>query len=272
MGAPLQKIMTSQYLQIALQLAIDAAKAVMEIRRRGNISQNRKEDRSLVTEADLRSDQIIREGLTKVFPDHGILTEEDGLSGRSGSDWVWLVDPLDGTRAYAKGIAGFSVMVGLLHQGQPVVGVVVDPLEDRIYEAVKGSGAYLTEHGKRTRLQVSKRDHFPEMPLVTSTDCPKEFLDKVRSQLDCPLITPINSVGIKIGLLVRQVADIYLSHHPVHYWDSCAPQIILEEAGGRLTYLNGCSLDYSMEGTHEHQKLILASNGTQHAGLVARLA
>lgn len=264
--------MTSQYLQIALQLAIDAAQAVMEIRRRGNISQNRKEDHSLVTEADLRADQIIREGLAKHFPDHGILTEEHGLSGRTGSDWVWIIDPLDGTKAYAKGIAGFSVMVGLLHQGQPVLGVVVDPLEDRRYEAVQGAGAFLTERGKKTRLQASKRDQLHEMPLVTSTDCPKEFLDKLRGQLACPMITPINSVGIKIGLLVRQVADIYLSHHPVHYWDSCAPQIILEEAGGRLTYLDGTPLDYSMGRSYEHQKLILASNGTQHAELVARLA
>ena len=270
MGAPLQKIMMSQYLHTAIQLATEAAQVVMEIRQRGNISQNRKEDRSLVTEADLRADQIIREGLA-AFPEHGILTEEHGLSGHTGSDWVWLVDPLDGTKAYAKGIAGFSVMVGLLHQGQPCLGVVVDPLEGRIYEAVKGEGAFLTEGGKRVRLQVSPRKEFSKMPLVLSTGCPEEIIQKVQAQLSVPLCEPINSVGIKVGVLVRGEADLYFSHHPVHYWDTAAPQAILEEAGGKMTYLDETPLVYDLALRHEHPKLFLASNGTRHAELVAAI-
>ena len=259
--------MTSQYLPTALQLATEAAQAVMEIRQRGNISQNRKEDRSLVTEADLRADQIIRAGLAKAFPEHGILTEEHGLSGRTGSDWVWLVDPLDGTKAYAKGIAGFSVMVGLLYQGQPCLGVVVDPLAGRIYEAVKGEGAFLTAGGKRVRLQVSARKEFSKMPLVLSTGCPETIIQKIQEQLSVPLCEPINSVGIKVGVLVRGEADLYFSHHPVHYWDTAAPQAILEAAGGKMTYLDETPLGYDLALSHEHPKLFLASNGMRHAEL-----
>ena len=110
------------------------------------------------------------------------------------------------------------------------------------------------------------------MPLILSTGFPEDKKQEISQRLGVPILEPINSVGIKVGALVRQVADIYLSHHPVHYWDSCAPQIILEVAGGRLTYLDGTPLDYSMGRSYEHQKLILASNGLRQRELSRILA
>ncbi len=259
-----------EFLATASRLAQQAALKVMELLK-GPIAKERKEDRSLVTEADLRSDAILREGLARAFPDHAILTEESGLSSNLKSDWTWLIDPLDGTKAYAKGIPGFSIMVGLLKRGQPHLGVVVDPLEGFVYESVRGGGATITLKGEKKRIEVSKRKEFSEMPLVVSTGFPADKLRRIRGQLRGPLLDPINSVGIKIGLLVRQKADIYVSHHSVHYWDTCAPQVILEEAGGVFTRLDGRPLTYSMDSNFSHGSLTLASNGRCHAELVRLL-
>ena len=262
--------MSAEYLKVARALSEEAAGVVMDLLK-SPISKNQKADHSWVTEADLKADRIIRDGLEKAFPTHGVLTEESGMSGNQDSEWMWLVDPLDGTKAYTKGGPGFSVMVGLLNEGKPYLGVVVDPILGLTYEAVRGEGAWL---GSK-RLHVSGRKDFSQMPLVHSSGFPQEALKQIENQLHSPLCPPINSVGIKIGLVVRQEADIYISHHSVHYWDTCAPQVILEEAGGTLTRLDNQPLTYTMNGTYDHGTLILVTNGTRHkevAKIVSQVA
>jgi len=250
-------------LETARRLALEGATIVQDLRHQP-LNKQRKADRSLVTEADLQSDQVIRSGLEEAFPTHVVLSEESGLGDRPDAEFVWLVDPLDGTKAYAKGIAGFSVMIGLLQNQQPVLGVVVDPLENLVYEAVRGQGAFLFNGMQRIALHVSERRDFGDMPLVVSTGFPTDKMEQIRPTLSGPLLPPINSVGIKVGLVVRQEADIYINHHPVHLWDTCAPQIILEEAGGRMTRLDGKPLGYELTAPFSHQSLTLATNGSRH--------
>ena len=258
-------------LAVARDLAIAAAER-LEGLRSGLLEQERKADHSLVTNADRAADRLIREGLRRAFPDHAILTEESGFAGSPSAEFVWVVDPLDGTRAYVKGIAGYSVMIGLLRERKPYAGVVVDPWEGHVYEALRGAGAFHILKSKRTRVRVSGRRTFSEMPLVTSTGFPTFWMSDLKARLPCPWVTPINSVGIKVGLLVRQVADIYLNHHRVHYWDTCAPQIILEEAGGIMTLLDGRPLVYDRHDEFQHPAPTLATNGTRHKELLSLLA
>ncbi len=252
------------FLQTARQLAAQASAVIVQ-HLRLPIEKKYKQDDSPVTHADLQSDAILREGLLRAFPHHGLLSEETGLAGSSDAEYVWVIDPLDGTKAFAKKIPGFCVMVGLLKRGQPYLGVVHDPWEGRVYEAIRGQGAYHTgPEGRRRRLQVSSRKHLNEMPLVISTGFPPEALEKIRQRLSGPLVDPINSVGIKVGLLVRQEGDLYLNHHGVHYWDTCAPLVILEEAGGKITALNGAVLRYDLSRGFDHGHASLASNGYLH--------
>lgn len=232
------------------------------------LNKESKADQSPVTAADLASDRLIREGLSRVFPAHGILTEETSLQKGKDPEWTWVVDPLDGTKAFVQGIPGFCVMIGLLKAGRPYLGVVVDPLEGREYQALRGKGAFHLFSGKKTKLAVSKRADFKEMPLVISTGFPDPKLEKAKKELACPVLPPINSVGIKVGLLVRQLGDIYLNHHGVHYWDTCAPQLILEEAGGMMTLLNGKPLQYDLASGTAHPGPTLATNGTRHQDLI----
>ena len=255
------------FIDVARPLAEKAA-ARLTVLSKEPLTQERKADRSWVTNADVEADAIIREGLRNAFPEHAILTEESGLSGPANAEYMWVVDPLDGTRSFMRGTPGYSVMVGLLRQGIPYAGVVVDPVENRTYEALQGLGAYHTHAGRRERLHVSQRNRWTEMPVVTSTGFPPGYRDALMDTWSGPWLEPINSVGIKVGLVVRQAADIYINHHGVHYWDTCAPQIILEEAGGVITYGDGTALAYPLDGRYVLKGWTLVTNGARQADAV----
>lgn len=255
----------SQMLEKALELANLASEKILQISKT-DFSTQKKEDNSPVTIADLEADQIIREGLLKNFPQHAILTEENGLIGNEKSEYTWLIDPLDGTKAFAKKIPGFCVMIGLLRSGLPHLGVVADPLDQSIFCALKGEQAYKLQGPFRKILHVSDRNISSEMPLVVSTGFPKQALEKIKAHFSCPVLDPINSVGIKVSYLIQKKADVYLNHHDVSLWDTCAPQIILEEAGGVFTKIDGKALDYSsLKAPYSHHAKTFASNGTRHA-------
>ncbi len=259
--------MSVEFVDVARRLAIEAGRRLMELRQ-APLTQSRKADHSVVTNADHAADQIIREGLRAAFPAHAILTEESGFHGDPSAEYVWLVDPMDGTRAFIRNKEGFSVMIGLLRNGQPYAGVVMDPWQDRLYDALKGEGTFHTYQGQRERVQVSQRSDWAAMPLVTSTGFPEPTAQKIKAQLPTPWIPAVNSVGIKVGLLVRQEADLYVNHHSVHYWDTAAPQIILEEAGGQFTFHNGTPLVYHLNSDFRHGAPTVATNGRQHAEFV----
>lgn len=260
----------SEWLAVAESLAEEASRAVLGFLN-GPFETRHKSDNSPVTEADLASDRILRAGLAREFPSHAVLTEENGLTGKADSEFVWLIDPLDGTKAFAKGIPGFCVMVGLLKAGKPMLGVVVDPLEGRRYSGIRGEGANHTQKGLTEPLHVSSRSEPSDMPLVVSTGFPQKPMEELRTYIPGPLLDPINSVGIKVGLLVRQLADVYVNHHPVSYWDTCAPLVILEEAGGVFTALDGNPLDYTLRPPYGHGVKTLASNGLRHREFVEAL-
>jgi len=259
------------FLDVATPLALKAAERLTALRYT-TLVKERKEDHSLVTNADHEADKILRDGLRAAFPDHAILTEESGLEGSPKSQYVWIIDPLDGTKSYARGTTGFSVMVGLIKEGKPFLGIVADPAEGHLYEAVKGLGARYTFASRKETLQVSTRSDLSTMPVVTSTGFPDKYSAALKPLLPGTWLEPINSVGIKVGMIVRQRADIYLTHHGIHYWDSCAPLVILEEAGGKMMYGNGDPLVYALDGIYNHPGRIVATNNQNHADVLAQIS
>src|SRR5258706_2332884 len=208
----------SSFLDVARSLAVQAAHRITDLLR-SPLVRMRKPDHSLVTNADHEADKIIRQGLSKAFPDHAILTEESGLQGSPRAEYMWVVDPVDGTKAYASGVPGYSVMIGLLKEGKPFAGVVVDPLEGHIFEAYRGRGAYHTLGKVRKRVRVSTRQAFAQMSVITSTDFPKAMESPLRASLPGSWIPSLSSVGIKVGVMVRKLAEIYINHRRVHFWD-----------------------------------------------------
>jgi 3'(2'), 5'-bisphosphate nucleotidase len=253
----------SRRLPTARALAREAGEKVMVLLQEPLVRE-RKSDRSLVTNADHAANDILRRGLRAAFPMDRVLSEETGTEGPVDAFLTWLVDPLDGTKAYARGEAGFSVMVGLLREGKPVLGVVFDPREGVLYEAVRGEGAFAEyADGRRERLRVSARADWRRRPVVASPGLPEALRKRVRETLGCPFIADVNSVGVKVGRLVRGLADIYLNPHPVNVWDTAGPLVILEEAGGRMTHWDGSSLVYAV-GSPRHAGPTLATNGPGH--------
>jgi myo-inositol-1(or 4)-monophosphatase len=145
-AAPGPWLRQAKLLDVAREAAFAAGRRVMEVLR-STVETARKADHSLVTNADHEANTLILEALRRSFPEHGILSEETGREGPASSEYVWVVDPLDGTRAFVRGLAGFSVHVGLLKEGRPHAGVVFDPVAQTCFEAQRGQGAFLVGPG-----------------------------------------------------------------------------------------------------------------------------
>lgn len=131
-------------LMLAEEVAVQAAKAAGAVARnlfqQGIVAKEKDESGDLLTEADLLAEQIILHSIGTMFPDHQIRSEEAGWSGAEG-DWLWLVDPLDGTNNFAIGLPAFGVSITLVYKQQPVLGVIYDTMQDKLYVAKRAEGA-----------------------------------------------------------------------------------------------------------------------------------
>ncbi len=260
-------------LRVALEAAW-AAGAIIEDVARGHRGLRAKADGSPQTEADRRADEAIRRALLGRFPDDGVLSEEEGLTP-GASQRLWIVDPLDGTTAFAAGRDEYAVQIGLVDGGEPVLGVVYEPKTGRSYHAIRGVGAFFgVGPGTATirQLRVSKADTLEAMRLTTTARMAPETFAALCEATGLGDGGQVSSVGCKVGRLARREADVYFSGHRIHYWDSCAPMVVLEAAGGAMTFLDGAPLRYDVEdGRFDHGAPVVASNGRRHADVCEAL-
>jgi len=237
-----------------------AGKEILGVYKKDFKSYN-KDDDSPVTEADLLSEKIILEGLRRY--NYGILSEErvDDLS-RIEKERVWIIDPLDGTKDFIQKTGQFSVMIALAEKGKPILGAVYQPTEDKLYLAEKGNGSFLLKDSSFEKLFVSSVDSVSEATFVFSRNHlfkkEKDFIKK--NNIEKKIF--MGSVGLKVGLVAEGKADCYITFSDkTCQWDTCAPEIILKEAGGSITDTKGKSFIYNRK---EKRNLngILASNGS----------
>jgi len=226
-----------------------------------------------VTIADRTASRIIVEGLSDTFPNDGILSEEefDDMK-RLDKQRVWIIDPLDGTQGFINKNGDFAVQIGLAVNGEAVLGVVYLPLEDVLYFASKDEGAWMIENDKTPkRLEVSGETDFARMNLAVSRNHRSPRMSLVVESLGLKKEIRRGSVGLKIGLMAQKICDLYIHLSPrTKHWDTCAPEIILREAGGRMTDLFGEKIIYNTPDVHNYNG-VLASNGIAHDLTVARL-
>ena len=218
-----------------------------------------------VTEADRSANQHIVSRIIATYPDDGILSEEskDDLS-RLEKDRVWIVDPLDGTKEFIARNGEFSIMIGLAIGGRPVMGVVHQPSSGLLYSGIVGLGAALLEEGETIPLVVSNRTNTREMVLVSSRSHRKQIVDSIRRKLRITSENVTGSVGLKVGQIARQIADIYIHPSPgCKEWDLCAPEAVLTAAGGLMTDCWGNPLIYNKRDVRAHNGLV-ATNGMIH--------
>jgi 3'(2'),5'-bisphosphate nucleotidase len=258
-------------LDVAVRLAREAGEAIMGYYQTGSTVEHKAGDEP-VTIADRVSDAHIRSALRAAYPEDGLLTEEaeDDLA-RLAKERVWIVDPLDGTTEFISGTGDFAVQIALVVGGQPVLGVVYQPVTDAIYYAVRGQGAYQMRNGEAIRLHVSAQTEPAKMCLVASRSHYSPFIDSARRKLGIDSVTRAGSVGIKVGLLVRGICDLYLATKISKEWDVCAPHALLLESGGVLTNLCGEVPVYNKAKPIACKGLI-ASNGRAHWPIVEALA
>lgn len=227
-----------------------------------------------VTVADRDASRIIVEGLGAAFPDDGILSEEeiDNLELRLSKERVWIIDPIDGTAGFVKHDGDFGVQIGLAENGLPVLGVVFLPAHDLLSYAVKGQGSFtIHDGGDPIRVNVSSKTRFEEMTLAMSRNHPSPRMGRIIECFGFTKSSKRGSVGLKVSLIADRTCDIYIHPSPrTKLWDTCAPQIILEEAGGRFTDLFGLEMRYD-HADLQNRNGILATNGASHELAVERL-
>lgn len=237
-------------LAVHLDLAVRAALAggVAAMPWYGRVSAEDKADLSPVTAADRAANDAILQVLAREAPDDAVLSEESrDRPERLERRRVWIVDPLDGTREFLAQNGEFSVMVGLAEGGRAVAGAVYAPALDLLMYAAEGEGAWIGEGAARRPLRVGAPAEPPRM--VGSRSHAEPATERLREALGAR-VRVSGSVGLKCGLIARGECDLYV--HPVPYlkeWDTCAPEVVLREAGGLVTDCLGAPLAYNKAAT-----------------------
>lgn len=238
------------------EIAIEAARQAGQLALRyfaGDFVVEWKEDVSPVTVADREAESLLRTRLLGAFPGDGFLGEEHGeLPGSSG--YRWIIDPVDGTRNFVRGIPLWGTLVGLEYRGEPIAGVVDVPALGQTYRALRGEGAWRDDR----RLRVSEVGELGQSTIFYTSlswferagrrDVFLDLANRVQTQ---------RGYGDFYGhVLVAQGSGELMVEHGVHIWDVAAIQPIVEEAGGRFTDWDGTP--------NIHRPDVLASNGRLH--------
>jgi myo-inositol-1(or 4)-monophosphatase len=220
---------------------------------------------SPVTIADREANQKIHEILQGEFPEYGWLSEETADSpARLSCQRVWVVDPLDGTKEFIQKIPEFAVSIALIEDGLPVLGVVYNPLLDQLLWAVRGQGAW----NKERRLSVSHTPRLAEALILSSRSETKrgewkEFESLFRTR-------PMGSIAYKLAIIALAEADATFTLVPKNEWDICAGVLLVQEAGGTVTHLNGEPVIFNQPQTLLQG--LVSSNGALHSQLLDLIA
>lgn len=264
-------------LQLALRLAREAGATILEYYK-GPLRVERKVDleehTEPVTEADRAANELIVSAIQREFPEDGLLAEESvDTERRLRKQRVWMIDPLDGTSGFIARDGDFAVQIGLAVEGRSVLGVVYQPLPDVLYWAALGAGAWIERAGfAPARGQVSKENDVTRMRLAASRSHRSPRMDRVVRALGVKEEVQRGSVGVKIGLIMERQCDLYVHLSTrTKQWDTCAPEIILTEAGGRLTDLFGQPLHYNHPDV-QNRNGIVATNDAAHEHVIELLA
>ena len=254
--------MNKELISFAEKTAICASNIIMDSI--DNIKVDYKGKTDLITNIDLESERSIINKIVKSYPSHNILSEEHGLINNK-SDYLWVIDPLDGTTNFVHGYPSFGVSIGLLYKNTPELGVVLELPSKNLYSALKGNGAY--NNGKR--ISVSKISNLTNSLHVTGFG----YDHGEKWSINMKLFE--HFTDITQGVRRSGAASIDLCHLAcgtvdgfweldLHPWDTAAGIVIVKEAGGRITKMNGGK--YSI-----HEDQILASNGLIHSKMLTRI-
>ena len=266
-------------LRVALEIARRAGEAALAFYGKPMRVEHKDEFDEPVTQADRTLNELIVRALRESFPADGVLAEESvDASERLSRERVWMVDPIDGTKGFIAGTGDFAVQIGLAVEGRAALGVLYAPATDVLYWAARGHGSWVlrptSEAGaesKPERLRVSEETDLSRTRLAESRSHRSPRMDEVVRALGVRAEVRSHSVGIKVGLLVERQADLYIHMSPkTKQWDTCAPEAVLAEAGGRMTDIWGGPLLYNTPDVLNRNGLV-ASNSATHDPVIERM-
>ncbi len=231
----------------------------------GRVAAREKGPSDLVTEADTSSQRLIAARIADEFPDHTLQAEEDGVVADPSRPWKWIVDPLDGTINFAHGFPFWSVSIALEHRGMLVVGVVFDPLADVLFDATRGGGARKNGESIGVSRTESVRSSLISAGLPTrfDRDADRQLALFAAFSSGTHSVRRTGSTALNLAYLAAGGFDLYYTTS-VHPWDVAAGVLLVEEAGGLVTALDGSP--YRLD-----QPTLLASNGLVHDEALARV-
>ncbi|HBF68781.1 MAG TPA: 3'(2'),5'-bisphosphate nucleotidase CysQ [Firmicutes bacterium] len=255
--------MYEKELNVCIDAVISASKIIMEIYNSNDMAVEIKSDNSPVTKADKAADLIIRTFLTTNFPSYGLLTEEssDDLS-RLKKDYVFIVDPIDGTKEYIAHSGEFSVNIGLSYKHDVVMGVIMIPVTGEIYYGIKGDGAYYLSNASAKPIKIHVNNKTNNLTVLMSR-ChanQKEF-DVIKKHSD--VIKNQKAVGatIKGCLIAKGDAEMsYRFSSNTKEWDTCAMQAIVESAGGYILKFDKTPIKYNREDVYNRDGYIIINS------------
>ncbi len=231
-----------------------------------------------VTEADMAANKYILGRFKEELgtEDFGYLSEETfDVKKAEPVDhaWVWIIDPLDGTRDFIDKNGEYGMHIALAYQGRPVIGIVAIPEAEKIYFASKGNGTFVeTKDGTVTPIKVSERNTIEDLYLIVSRSHRDDRFQQLIDRLPFAGKKYMGGVGGKISTLLEQESDVYISlsgKSAAKDWDFAAPELILTEAGGKFTYVNGEPVYYN-QGDVKRWGCIVATNGHCHEELCTK--
>lgn len=226
---------------------------------RGDFDVERKADQSPVTVADRESEREMRRYIETRFPEHQVIGEEFGSSGTQDSPWKWVLDPIDGTKSFIHGIPLYTVLIALLYENQPIIGVIYNPQSDEMVAAGAGMGCWY--NGQLCKVSQVSRLEEARMQVTDPGDLIRR-LGPSAAQLmtDCRLS---RSWGDGYGYLLVATGRSEIMIDPImNLWDVACLKPIIEEAGGRFT---------DVYGKAELGESSIATNGLVHDQVMNRL-
>ena len=244
--------------EICIEIAQRAGE--LELACFGHVTSSRKRDGSLVTEADCRAEELIRERLTHFFPEHAVYGEEFGMDGDTDNPWRWYIDPLDGTSNFVFGLPLWGVSIGLLYNLKPVAGVFHTPVIGDTFWAWHGGGAWLNGNSVSVSSQTKMSPN--DLLCISSAESSTyqvPFPQKMRCFGSAAFELAATAAGLFVGLL----------HTNWHLHDMAAMLCMAQEAGAVVTDVSGqpfCDF-IGLDSTLPGPPLLVAGPGL-HAGLL----
>lgn len=240
----------SHWLAGAATVAKQAGKLILELYEEQVFETYHKDDESPVTSADFAANRLIVDGLAALTPAIPILSEEGShLTFAERQQWTryWIIDPLDGTQEFIARSGDFGVIIALIENNQPVLGIIYWPPGDVLYTAQRGQGAYRIDQFGRRRIQVRQlaNPQHDVLNVAVSRRQPRERVLARMSATRTLQLLPAGSCSLKACMIAEGRADCFLRVGPTGEWDTAAAEVIVSEAGGKIVSEQFMPLTYN---------------------------